>query len=242
MTRILVNGAHGKMGKAAVAAITEAPGLDLVASLDRGDPLAQSIIEARAEVVLDLTAPETIFEQAETILQTGARPIIGTSGLTAAEIDVLAERSQACELGCIIAPNFSLSAVLMMRFATMAAPYFPEVEIIEMHHTQKKDSPSGTAIRTAALIDSHRNQLPQNHGADQPGRGVLSSNVPIHAVRLPGLLAHQTVIMGNTGETLTIKQDSVDRACFMPGILLCCRKIMGLTGLVNGLESLIEMP
>ncbi len=226
--KVLVSGANGKMGSTSVGAISQSSDFELVAKTSREDNLAETIRESGAEVVVDFTTPEAVFENAKIIIANHAHPVIGTTGLTEQQISELTKQCQQQSLGGIIAPNFSLSAVLMMRYAEDAAKYFNDVEIIEMHHPQKKDAPSGTAIKTAAMIKKA-----------YAARGKPHHNVPIHSVRLPGMVAHQAVIFGGTDETLTIRNDSIHRNCFMPGLLLACRKVTQLNHLIYGLDNLL---
>ena len=223
--RIIVNGANGKMGQAAVQAIEGTADLTLVAATSRQDDLSATIAQTNANIVVDLTVAGAAFDNATRIIAANAHPVIGTSGLLADEIATLQTQCQEKNLGGIIVPNFSLGAVLMMRYAADAARYLKHAEIIELHHDQKKDAPSGTARRTAELMQaaSESNKAP-----------------PIHSVRLPGLVAHQEVIFGDVGETLTLRHDSNDRACFMPGLLLACRNVVALKELVVGLEQLLS--
>lgn len=223
--RVIVNGAAGKMGQVTVASIEKEADLQLVAQTGHGSNLAETIKKTAAQVVVDFTVPACVFENAQTILSAGARPVIGTTGLKVEQIEILRNHCRAESMGCIIAPNFSLGAILMMKYAQEAAKYFPNVEIIEMHHAQKIDAPSGTAIKTAeGMVQS---------------RGELDKKIPIHSIRLPGLFAHQAVIFGGLGETLTIRHDAIDRSSMMPGVFLACRKVMGLHELVYGMESLL---
>ena len=241
--RVLVNGASGKMGQMAVKSILNEPSLMLVGETGRNNNLAQEIKKNQAEVVLDLTNAETVLKNVQTIIAAGVHPVVGTSGLLKDQVILLQEQCAKQKLGGVIAPNFSLGAILMMRYAEDAAKYFPNVEIIEMHHDGKLDSPSGTAVLTAELIASSRHQIPKVPEKTRetiPGaRGALYQQIPIHSVRLPGLVAHQQIIFGGVGETLTIRHDSMDRQSFMAGILLACQKVVGLDRLVYGLEHLI---
>ncbi len=223
--RVLINGSDGRMGQQVVKSIINEHDLELVGSLGRGNNLAEEIKKTKAEVVIDFTRPDVVFKNTQTILEAGARPVIGTTGLLQSQIKQLEQECSKLQRGGIIAPNFSLGAVLMMKYAQEIAKYFPQVEIIEMHHDGKLDSPSGTAILSAELIAA--------------ARGGMAKKVPIHSVRLKGLVAHQQIIFGGVGETLTIKHDSIDRECFMPGVMLACRKVMELDYLVYGLEHLM---
>ncbi len=242
-TKVIVNGAYGKMGALACKTIVDHPQFQLVASLGRNDNLQQAILAHAAQIVIDLTSADCAYENSLIIINSGVHPIIGTTGLMGDEIATLQKLSAEKKLGGVIAPNFSLSALLMMRFAEQAARLLPEVEIIESHHQQKVDAPSGTAIKTAELIAGARvtkkNQLALKElvaGA----RGANHHDVPIHSVRLPGVLARQQVIFGNTGETLSITHDSIDRSCFMPGIILACQRVTTCQQLFYGLEKLLD--
>jgi len=241
--RVLVNGASGKMGQMAVKSILNESSLTLVGETGRNNNLAQEIKKNQADVVLDLTNAETVLKNVQTIIDAGVHPVVGTSGLLKDQVILLQKQCAKQKLGGVIAPNFSLGAILMMRYAEDAAKYFPNVEIIEMHHDGKLDSPSGTAVLTAELIAASRHQTPkvlEKTRETIPGaRGALYQQIPIHSVRLPGLVAHQQIIFGGIGETLTIRHDSIDRQSFMAGILLACQKVVGLDRLVYGLEHLI---
>lgn len=240
---VLVNGAFGRMGQMTVKAVTDHPNLVVVGQTGREYDLKKSIQDSEAEVVIDFTHPNAVFNNAVTILEAGARPIIGTSGLTPEQIKTLKEKCLKLARGGIIAPNFSIGAVLMMKHAKEIAKFLPHVEIIEMHHPDKADSPSGTALRSAQLI-AQDNAAINSHSAAgletlAGSRGAISHGIPIHAVRLPGLLAHQQILFGGLGETLTIRHDSLDRQCFMGGICFACEKVMTLDHLVYGLEELL---
>lgn len=237
MITVLVNGANGRMGQETVASIQADPELMLNGALTHTDNLAEKIHALKPDVVVDFTTPASVFANTKTIIECGARPVIGTTGLTLAQITELQQLCQAKKRGGIIAPNFSLGAVLMMRMAALAAPYFPDVEIIEYHHPAKKDAPSGTALKTAQLIDTQRAQHAIT--TQGPARGVQEAGVTIHSVRLPGYVASQSVIFGAHEETLTIHHNSTHRQAFMPGVRLACKKVMTLDGLVYGLEQLV---
>lgn len=240
---VLINGAFGRMGQMTADAISKHPGLTVVGQTGRDFDLAQAIRDAKADVVVDFTAASVIYQNAQIIIEAGARPVIGTSGLKPDEIKKLQARCAELKRGGIIAPNFSLGAVLMMKYAKAIANYFPNVEIIEMHHDGKQDSPSGTALRTAELLAESNPNLnhPEKPNVEtiKGARGANHYNVPIHAIRLPGLLAHQTVIFGGVGESISIRHDSLDRQCFMPGVCLACEKVMHMDKLVYGLEEIL---
>jgi 4-hydroxy-tetrahydrodipicolinate reductase len=237
--KVLVNGAYGKMGRIAVQAVNEADDLSLVAQNGHQDDLAQAIRQHQAAVVIDFTTPHAVFANAQTIINAGARPVIGTTGLTPEQIQTLTEQCKQTKSGGIIAPNFSLGAVLMMKYAADAAQFFPNVEIIEMHHPQKLDAPSGTAIKTAQMIAGKRQADKAFPLKAAPARGATHDHVQVHSVRLPGFYSHQTVIFGNTGEVLTLCHQGIDRQCCIPGIALACRKVMSLNALVYGLENIL---
>lgn len=242
--KVIVNGAFGKMGRQAVLSIQQHKQIELVASLGREDNLAQAITQTKANIVLDLTDASVVYQNTQIIIESGAHPVIGTSGLMAEELSVLKQRCQEKKLGGIVVPNFSIAAVLMMQFSAIAARYLPDVEIIEMHHAQKLDAPSGTAIKTAELIAKSRTQRPQKINEKSllvGARGACHEGVPIHSLRLNGVLARQEVILGSSGETLTLEHQSIDRACFMPGMLLCLEKVASLDGLYYGLEHLLSL-
>lgn len=241
--RILVNGAQGKMGQVTVKTFSSHPDFTLAGATDHQDNLAQEIKKTNAQIVVDFTNADSVLNNIQTIIDSGVHPVIGTTGLMKDQIAKLQEKCSALNLGGIIAPNFSLGAVLMMKQAEEVAKYFPHVEIIEMHHDGKLDSPSGTAIRSAEIISNSRKNAPEiSKGIREtvPGaRGAYYQQVAIHAVRLPGLVAHQQIIFGGLGETLTIRHDSIDRQCFMPGVILACKKVVELKKLVYGLEHIL---
>lgn len=239
---VIVNGAQGKMGMLACQTIQAHPDFFLAAQLGRHDDLSQAILTTNARIVIDLTHADCVYQNARTIIQAGAHPVIGTSGLLPEQIQALQDECQKTRLGGIIVPNFSLGAVLLMRFAAEAAQFFSEVEIIEAHHQQKKDAPSGTAIKTADMIAAYRKTPNSTEHIIEvlPGaRGATYENINIHAIRLPGILAQQQVIFGSLGETLTITHHSIDRNCFMPGLILACQHVLKLKELYYGLETLL---
>lgn len=244
--RIIVNGAFGKMGVITCKTLQEHPEFTLVAQLGSHDDLHTAIVNYHPDIVIDLTSAKCVYANTLLIIQSGVHPIIGTSGLSVKQIAELTTLTQKHQLGGIIVPNFSLGAVLMMRFATQAAQYFSNVEIIEMHHTKKYDAPSGTAMRTATMLNEVYNnqdnhQLLNAHETNTNARGLLHAGIPIHSVRLPGILAAQKVVFGSIGETLTIDHNSIDRTCFMPGLLYCCRIINKLSQLYYGLDQVLNM-
>jgi 4-hydroxy-tetrahydrodipicolinate reductase len=240
--KIIVNGAKGRMGQAACRAIEGTEDLQLVAALGKGDDLAEAIHSLRATIVIDLTVASVAFENTRSIIQNGAHPIIGTTGLTPAQVTELQHLASEHQRGGIIAPNFSLGAILLMQFSSLAARYFPNAEIIEAHHPGKQEAPSGTAIKTATLIAEHRAHEPTHkhyHEVLPHARGASYEHIAIHSVRLPGVLAEQHVIFGGSGEQLILQHRTLDRDCFMPGLLLCCRQVTSLDHLIYGMENLI---
>jgi 4-hydroxy-tetrahydrodipicolinate reductase len=247
--RVGIVGARGAMGTAACAAVEAADGLEMVARVNRGDSL-DVLVDAGAEVVVDLTHPDAVMENLEGCLRRGLHVVVGTSGFDDDRLErVRGWLAAAPELGVIVAPNFSVGAVLMMRFAAQAAPYFESVEIVELHRATKPDAPSGTAYRTAGMVAAARRDAgapPLTDATTQgaPGaRGADVQGVRVHSVRLRGLLAHQEVLLGGEGEVLTIRHDSMDRSSFMPGIVLAARAAPQRPGLTVGLEHLLdEMP
>lgn len=243
MIRVLVNGANGKMGQAAVKAITECPDLVLAGATGRGDDLAGEIKNKKADVVVDLTNAESVLKNTKIIIESGAHPVIGTTGFREEEVNQFKKVCADLKLGGIIAPNFSLGAVLAIKYAQEIAKYFPAIEIIEKHHDKKLDSPSGTAVFAAELLAKSRTSipsLPQNTRETIAGaRGANYCGIPIHAIRLPGLVAHLEILFGGTGETLSLRHDTIDRQCFMPGIILSCKKVVELKELVYGLENIL---
>lgn len=219
MIRVIVNGAKGKMGSEAVKAVQKEAELELVGQTDLGDDLAKRIKDLNAEVVVDFTLPKTVMKNIRTILESGAHAVVGTTGITEENLHEIKMLCEKFKTNCLVAPNFAVGAVLMMRFAKEAIKHMPSAEIIEYHHETKVDKPSGTAVKTAHL---------------------MGKDIPIHSVRLPGLVAHQEVIFGGLGQTLTIRHDSLSRESFMPGVVMAVKKIKELKGLTYGLEQLLD--
>jgi 4-hydroxy-tetrahydrodipicolinate reductase len=243
MIKVGVLGARGRMGAEVVKAVTEAPDLELVASLDLGDSL-ETLKSSGAQVVVDFTTPDSVMANLEFLANNGIHAVVGTTGFDAARMATIEKLIAANpSVGILIAPNFAIGAVLMMEFATKAAKYFESAEIIELHHPNKVDAPSGTAARTADLMSKARKDaglgaMPDATTTSLDGaRGATVGDIPVHSVRLRGLIAHQEVLLGGLGETLTIRHDSLDRAGFMPGVLLGVRKIIANPGLTFGLEK-----
>ena len=243
MIKVGVLGARGRMGAEVVKAVTEAADLELVAALDLGDSL-ETLKTNGAQVVVDFTTPDSVMANLEFLVNNGIHAVVGTTGFDAARIATLEKLVAANpSVGILIAPNFAIGAVLMMEFATKAAKYFESAEIIELHHPNKVDAPSGTASRTAELMSKARKDaglaaMPDATSTSLAGaRGANVGDIPVHSVRLRGLIAHQEVLLGGLGETLTIRHDSLDRAGFMPGVLLGVRSIVSKPGLTFGLEK-----
>ena len=244
--KVAVLGAKGRMGAETVAAIESASDLTLSSALDLGDSLDQ-LIKTGTEVVIDFTHPESVMKNLEFAINNGIHVVVGTTGFDDKKLSKLKNLlSKNPKVGALIAPNFGLGAVLMMQFSQKAAQYFESVEIIELHHANKVDAPSGTAIRTAELITDARKQskkgaMPDASKTIIPGaRGAKVGDVPIHSVRSHGFVAHQEVIFGDTGETLSIRHDSINRAGFMPGVLIGVRNVAKHPGLTVGLENYME--
>ena len=244
--KVAVLGAKGRMGAETVAAIENASDLILSCALDLGDSLDQ-LIKTGTEVVIDFTHPDSVMKNLEFAINNGIHVVVGTTGFDDKKLSELKNLlSKSPQVGALIAPNFGLGAVLMMQFSQKAAQYFESVEIIELHHANKVDAPSGTAIRTAELITDARKQSKKGEMPDAsktiiPGaRGAKVGDVPIHSVRSHGYVAHQEVIFGDSGETLTIRHDSINRTGFMPGVLIGVRNVAKHPGLTVGLENYME--
>ena len=240
-------GASGRMGSEVCRAIDGADDLELVARIGSGDAMEQ-VVEARAQVAVDLTRPDAVMDNVRFCVEHGISVVVGTSGFDTGRLDqVRAWLAAAPDVGVLVAPNFAIGAVLMMRFAAQAAPWFESVEVLELHHPEKADAPSGTARRTAELIAEARRtaglgaQPDRTAGEPSGARGVDVGGVPVHSVRLRGLVASQQVLLGGVGETLSIRHDSTDRASFMPGVLLGVRRIRSRPGLTVGLEHLLDL-
>ncbi|MGW5781861.1 4-hydroxy-tetrahydrodipicolinate reductase [Streptomyces sp. NPDC003863] len=245
--RVAVLGAKGRIGSEAVRAVEAAQDMELVAALGRGDRL-EALTEAGAQVVVELTTPDSVMENLDFCVGHGIHAVVGTTGWTEDRLAQLNGWLAASpETGVLIAPNFSIGAVLTMKFAQLAAPYFESVEVVELHHPNKVDAPSGTATRTAQLIAEARSKAgcaPQPDAtttALDGARGANVDGVPVHAVRLRGLLAHQEVLLGGEGETLTVRHDSLHHSSFMPGILLGARRVTTTPGLTFGLEHFLDL-
>jgi 4-hydroxy-tetrahydrodipicolinate reductase len=243
MINVAVLGARGRMGSEVVKAVEAADGLALVAALDMGDSLEQ-LKGSAAHVVVDFTTPDSVMANLEFLIDNGINVVVGTTGFDDAKLaTVKGWLAQNPSVGVLIAPNFAIGAVLMMEFAAKAARYFESAEVIELHHPAKVDAPSGTAARTAELMSAARKEAGLGAMPDATttaidgARGALVAGIPVHSVRARGLVAHQEVLFGGLGETLTIRHDSIDRAGFMPGVILGIRKIVNTPGLTHGLDK-----
>jgi 4-hydroxy-tetrahydrodipicolinate reductase len=242
MIKVGVLGARGRMGSEVVKAITEASDLELVAALDLGDSL-DALVSKGAQVVVDFTTPDSVMANLEFLISKNIHAVIGTTGFDDVRIAKIKSLLASSKSGVLIAPNFAIGAVLMMEFATKAAKYFESAEIIELHHPNKVDAPSGTAARTAELMSKSRKEaglapMPDATTSSLDGaRGATVGDIPVHSVRLRGLVAHQEVLLGGIGETLSIRHDSIDRVGFMPGVLLGVRQVVSHPGLTFGLEN-----
>ena len=262
--RVAVCGAAGRMGREVVRAVAEANGMELVAAIGRQNPgadagtlagigtlgiamesgLEAALTRTKPDVMVDFTIPGQVMENLAVAVALGVSPVIGTTGLSAEQFDALDKAAKLKNIGAFFAPNYAIGAVLMMQFAAQAAKYLPDVEIIELHHEKKLDSPSGTALLTAQKIAEARTEKPlappENPVEKIPGaRGASYDGIAIHSIRLPGYVAHQEVIFGGLGQTLTLRHDSLDRRSFMPGVVLAVRKVREWKGLVIGLENLL---
>lgn len=242
--RVGVVGARGRMGRSVVEAVDTADGMQVVSAIDLGDALTD-LTDAGVEVVVDFTSPAAVMDTLDYCIENGIHCVVGTTGFDEQRLAHLRERVEARPgVGVLIAPNFGIGAVLMMRFAEMAAPFFESVEVVELHHPDKVDAPSGTAEHTARRIAAARAGLTPQPDATAHGlegaRGADVDGVRVHSVRARGLVAHQEVILGGVGETLTIRHDSMDRTSFMPGVVLAIRQIGSRPGVTVGLDAYLD--
>ncbi|WP_139489139.1 4-hydroxy-tetrahydrodipicolinate reductase [Brevibacillus dissolubilis] len=263
--KVAIAGAKGRMGQEAVKMLLEhddkfkfvvgidskLDGVDVGEAIG-GKPIGVTFVNDmekalsiyKPDVLVDLTTPHTVYKHMDIALAHGVRPVVGTTGLSPEQLADLSRRYKEAELGAIIAPNFAIGAILLMKFSAMAAKYMPHVEIIELHHDKKLDAPSGTAIKTAELITQAREQVQQGHPDEKEthagARGAEYDGFRIHSVRLPGLVAHQEVLFGAVGQTLSIRHDSISRESFMPGVNMAIKAVMNLDHLVYGLENIID--
>ena len=273
-TPVLVSGALGRMGSEVVNCVLNSSDCELVAAIDtnkknNGENISQLLNLKKSEVIVsndlegslcsisqdyrnekikpvlvDFTHPDSVYENTRSAIAYGISPVVGTTGLTPSQINDLAIFAQKANIGCAIIPNFSVGMVLLQQAASVAAKFYDNIELIEMHHNQKADSPSGTCIKTAEMIEEYPKKYNQSLVKESESLkgvrgGIRDSGLNIHSIRLPGLLAHQVVIMGSPGETYTIKHDTIDRKAYMPGVLQAIRKIGKFDSLIYGLEKLI---
>jgi 4-hydroxy-tetrahydrodipicolinate reductase len=264
--KVLVLGASGRMGREVIKSIAKEPDLELAGAVDPravcDDPAVMACLEkvgvkiavgftndfkdAEADVVVDFTHPSVVFENCRTMLSAGKKVVVGTTGLSQAQIKELEKMTKDKNTACLVAPNFAIGAVLMMKFAELAAKFMDNAEVIELHHDKKADAPSGTALltaeRVAAVYQERGLDLKPAGGEKISGvRGGDVGGVKVHSVRLPGLVAHQEVLFGGLGQMLTIRHDSLSRESFMPGVMLAVKKIASVKGFYYGLEKLIEI-
>jgi 4-hydroxy-tetrahydrodipicolinate reductase len=248
--RVGVLGARGKVGRAVCSAVESTADLDLVARVDTGeaDDSLGDLVARDVSVVVDFTHPDVVMDNLRFCIEHGIHAVVGTTGFDDARLAQVRTWLEGSSTGVLVAPNFSVGAVLMMRFAAEAAPFFESVEIVELHHPDKADAPSGTARRTASLVaaarrDAGAGPVPDATSTSLEGaRGADVDGVRLHSLRVRGLVAHQEVILGAKGETLTIRHDSLDRASFMPGVVLACKKTGTLpAGLTVGLDALLDI-
>ena len=262
--KVAVCGACGRMGQEVIKAVNDQQDMELVAAIDINNTgkdigeiignkpfgvilessLKDALLKSKADVVVDFTSPDIIFNSAKIAIDCGVRPVVGTTGLSDEQVKELKKLSQEKNISALIAPNFTTGAVLMMMFAKTAAKYFENAEIIELHHNKKKDAPSGTAIKTAQMMaesksDFASGNVPEIELIKGSRGGVSESNIHIHSVRMPGFMASQEVIFGSPGQILTIKHDSVDRTCYMPGVMMAVRHISVNNEFVYGLENIL---
>lgn len=266
---VVVNGACGKMGREVIKAVTAAEDMTLVAAIDKnpavqGEDIGEiagcgpveipvtpdleaALVQAQSEglaVMVDFTHPKGVYNSVRAAIAYGVRPVVGTTGLSAEQIKDLAEFADKASIGCLIIPNFSIGVVLMQQAAQQAAQYFEHVEIIELHHNQKADAPSGTAIQTAQMLSApdkayNPAQVEETEKLTGARGSSTDDGIRIHSVRLPGLIAHQEVIFGAPGQIYTLRHDTSDRACYMPGVLLAVRRVMPLKSLIYGLDKIL---
>lgn len=263
MIKVVVSGAAGRMGREVVRAVSKTPGMTVVGAVDVGHngedagslagigplgvvvrrDLENVLKETRADVMVDFTTAKAAPQNVRNAVACGVRPVVGTTGIPPDELHELEELSKGKGVGGVIAPNFAIGAVLMMHFAGIAARYLPAAEVIELHHNQKLDAPSGTALKTAEIIATNRGDAKVEDSTEieklSGARGGTLNDIHVHSIRLPGLVAHQEVIFGGLGQTLSIRHDSISRESFMPGVIMGIKKVMELEQIVFGLDNLI---
>lgn len=257
MIKVLVNGALGRMGHTVVQTVLQQKDMELVGAVDKfgkdktveGCPVDTDLVQAletcKPDVVVDFTRPDVVMDNLRIILNAGVNAVVGTTGFTQENLEDLKGLAEKNGVGILVCPNFAMGAVLMMKIAAEVAKYFPQVEIIEMHHDKKLDAPSGTAILTAQKLAEVRGGFVQQGNPDEVeklphARGSEYEGMRIHSVRLPGFVASQEIIFGSMGETLTVRNDPVSRECYMPGVMLGCRTMVKRKGLVYGLDQILE--
>ncbi len=244
MTNVIINGANGNMGKAAVTAVMADPSLSLIAKLDKDDSLEQTLANHSVDVVVDLTHPSCVYDNVMTILKASCHAVVGTTGLNDDQLRTCGDFAAKQNKALIVCPNFAIGAILMMRFAEQAAKFMDRCEIIEYHHDKKADSPSGTAIKTADLISQSANAINQPPLIESElikgSRGGKRHDIPIHSLRLPGIIANQDVIFGAQGQSLTLTHKTISRDAFMPGLIIAIKSVSSYTGLIYGLENLLD--
>ena len=243
--RVGVTGARGRMGAAVVENVLAAPGMELAAAIDIGEPLDELVAQS-CDVIIDFTTPDVVMGNLEFAIGAGMHCVVGTTGFDDDRLARVKEWTAGHpDVGVLIAPNFSIGAVVMMHLSALAARYFESVEIVELHHPDKVDAPSGTAAHTAAAIAHARADLPPAPDATlsrlDGARGARVEDIPVHSIRLRGLVAHQEVLFGGPGETLSIRHDSLDRGCFMPGVILAARRVGEHPGVTVGLADYLDL-
>jgi 4-hydroxy-tetrahydrodipicolinate reductase len=267
---VVVNGAGGKMGREVIKAVSAAPDMMLVGAVDRNpnyrgqdvgelagcgaleipvlDDLQSVLVLATQEtvqgVMVDFTHPDGVYENVRSSIAYGVRPVVGTTGLSDEQMQDLADFAEKASTGCLVVPNFSIGMVLLQQAVLQAAQYFDHLEIIELHHNQKADAPSGTALKTAAMLSElgktyNPSQVKETETIRGARGGIVGENINVHSIRLPGLIAHQEVIFGAKGEIYSLRHDTSDRSCYMAGVLLAIRKVTQLKSLVYGLEKIL---
>ena len=251
MIKVAVCGALGKMGKEVVDAVSSSDFAEITAKIDLNmndgfKNIEDAVKSSEIDVLIDFTQPKSVFENAKYCLNNGIKTVIGTTGLTDAQLDELQAMSEKNKVACLVAPNFSTGAVLMMMFAKQASKYFDNAEIIEFHHNQKKDAPSGTAVKTALMMSKEHDNFTENNCHEtetlQGARGANAySNIHVHSVRMPGFMASQEVIFGSMGQVLTIRHDSSDRKCYMQGVLLAVKHVSEHDDFIYGLENILKI-
>ena len=265
MIKVVVCGALGKMGREVVKAVSQTEGLELVGAVDLNaagqdagefagvgkldvtvaPELGAVLDETAADVIVDFTVPQSVMKNIRTALSRKVYPVVGTTGLTEADLREIDESALKNDVAVLIAPNFSVGAILLMQLAEQAVRFFPHVEIIELHHDQKLDAPSGTALHTAEKLAAIRGEMRQGHPDEEEklagARGGDYQGIRVHSVRLPGYVAHEEVIFGSLGQTLSIRHDSISRESFMPGVVLACKNIGKCKGLVHGLDKILAI-